>query len=217
MKMVKGMSASSLARYLTHVAQSLQALPQQPIERIADALWQTYERDGTIVVCGNGGSAATASHFACDLAKWTLRPGARRVRALALTDNIPLMTAFSNDQGYSDVFVEQLMTHYRPGDLLFAISGSGNSLNVLHAVAWANAQGATTVGITGFDGGQLASLARISLHIENDHMPAVEDVHSTICHALAVNIGQRIEETLLTIGLEPAYALIAKAVGGVKP
>ncbi|MFV9504560.1 MAG: D-sedoheptulose-7-phosphate isomerase [Oscillochloridaceae bacterium umkhey_bin13] len=210
-----------LMSYLEYVAQSLKVLPQDPLERIADALWHTYECDGTIIVCGNGGSAATASHFACDLAKWTIRPGARRVRAMALTDNIPVMTAFSNDQGYVDVFVEQLMTHYRPGDLLFAISGSGNSANVLHAVAWANQQGATTVGITGFDGGQLATLAQISLHSEIYHMPAVEDVHSTICHALAVEMGRRIEASLLEIQPQPqpehAYVLAARAIGGTLP
>ncbi len=205
---------NSLTQYLDLVAQSLRRLPQAPLAAIADALWETYERDGTIIVCGNGGSAATASHFACDLAKWTIRPGARRVRALALTDNVPMMTAFSNDQSYADVFVEQLMTHYRPGDLLFAISGSGNSPNVLHAVAWANAQGATTVGISGFDGGQLAALARISLHIDTHHMPAVEDVHSTICHALAVGMGMRVEESLVALRSAPEYALVEKVIGG---
>lgn len=87
-----------LNRYLDLVSQSLQQLPHEPLQAIADALWHTYERDGTIIVCGNGGSAATASHFACDLTKWTIKPGARRVRALALTDNVPVMTAFSNDQ-----------------------------------------------------------------------------------------------------------------------
>lgn len=207
----------SITQYLDLVTQSLQRLPQEPLGLIADALWQTYERDGTIIVCGNGGSAATASHFACDLAKWTIRPGARRLRALALTDNIPVMTAFSNDQGYADVFVEQLMTHYRPGDLLVAISGSGNSPNVLHAVAWANAQGATTVGLTGFDGGKLHLMARLGLHSETYHMPAVEDVHSTICHALAVELGLRIEGGLLEVGREPQYALVAKAIGGGHP
>lgn len=208
------MTATPLSRYLDQVAYTLKALPQQPLQRIADAIWTTYECDGTIIVCGNGGSAATASHFACDLAKWTIRPGARRVRAMALTDNVPVMTAFSNDQGYTDVFVEQLMTHYRPGDMLFAISGSGNSPNVLHAVDWANERGALTVGVTGFDGGKLAHLARIVLHTETHYMPAVEDVHSTICHALAVNMGLQIEECLLRETPEPALALLAQAVGG---
>jgi D-sedoheptulose 7-phosphate isomerase len=205
---------NQLSRYLREVATVLEQLPQPALNSIADALWATYERDGTIIVCGNGGSAATASHFACDLAKWTIRPGARRVRALALTDNIPVMTAFSNDQGYSDVFVEQLMTHYRPGDMLFAISGSGNSPNVLQAIAWANEQGAPTVGITGFDGGKLARMAQISLHVENHHMPQVEDVHSTICHALAVEMGLRIEQSALELVQIPNLALLARAVGG---
>ena len=200
--------------YLHEVAQTLQQLPQPALAAIAEALWAAYERDGTIIVCGNGGSAATASHFACDLAKWTIRPGARRVRALALTDNIPVMTAFSNDQSYSDVFVEQLMTHYRPGDLLFAISGSGNSRNVLHAVEWANEQGATTIGITGFDGGKLNSIARIALHVRNNQMPQVEDVHSTICHSLAVEMGIRIEQSVLELARIPNFPLLAQAIGG---
>lgn len=209
------MTGTPLTCYLDHVAHALKTLPQQPLQQIAEAIWSTYECDGTIIVCGNGGSAATASHFACDLAKWTIRPGARRVRAMALTDNIPVMTAVSNDQGYADVFVEQLMTHYRPGDMLFAISGSGNSPNVLHAVSWANLQGALTVGVTGFDGGRLSQMARIVLHTETHHMPAVEDVHSTICHSLAVDMGLRIEGLLLREMPEPAFALLNRTVGGV--
>ncbi|RRR77143.1 MAG: SIS domain-containing protein [Candidatus Viridilinea halotolerans] len=187
---------NQLNAYLQKVALVLQQVPQAPLNAIADALWATYERDGSIIVCGNGGSAATASHFASDLLKWTIHPGARRVRAFALTDNIPVITAFANDQHYSEIFVEQMMTFYRPGDLLFAISGSGNSPNVVQAVTWANRQGATTVGITGFDGGQLAQLATVPLHVAHHHMPQVEDIHSTMCHALAVELGERIKQTV---------------------
>src|SRR5689334_22998173 len=115
--------------YLTQLARTLAAIPRPALEQVAQALWQTYERDATIIVCGNGGSAATASHFACDLTKWTINADRRRLRALALTDNVPLMTAWSNDRYYESMFLEQLITHYRPGDLLFAISGSGNSPN----------------------------------------------------------------------------------------
>src|SRR6186997_2676515 len=160
--------------YLHQVAQTLSQLPHQPLDRIAEALWETYERDGTILICGNGGSAASASHFACDLAKLTISADCRRVRTLALTDNIPLITAWSNNQAYADVFVEQLIGLYRPGDMLFAISGSGNSPNVLRAVEWANQSGAPTVGLTGFDGGKLARLARYSLRMDNNVMPQVE-------------------------------------------
>lgn len=205
-----------LNRYVSQVISTMQLLPQQPLGAIADALWETYKRDGTIFICGNGGSAATASHFACDLAKWTIRPPARRVRALALTDNIPIMTAWSNDQSYASVFVEQLISHYRPGDLVLAISGSGNSPNVLEAVAWANAADAVTVGITGFDGGQLSRIARVPMRVDNYSMPQVEDIHSMICHALAVNLGQQIEESLSELAVEvaaPQLVLLEQAVG----
>jgi len=181
--------------YLTEIARTLAAIPRPALEAVAQALWETYERDGTIFVCGNGGSAATASHLACDLAKWTICPDRRRVRALALTDNVPLMTAWSNDRSYESVFVEQLLTHYRPGDLLVAISGSGNSPNVIQAVMWANQAGAPTIGLSGFDGGKLAKLVRHSLHVENHVMPQVEDAHSAVCHALAVQLGVRIGQS----------------------
>jgi D-sedoheptulose 7-phosphate isomerase len=184
-----------LNTYLLQVAQTLSQVPRQPLDRIAKAIWETYERDGTILICGNGGSAASASHFACDLTKLTISADCRRVRALALTDNIALMTAWSNDQVYADVFVEQLINIYRPGDLLFTISGSGNSPNVLRAVDWANERGAPTVGLTGFDGGKLARLARLSLHVQNDVMPQVEDIHMAICHGLAVAMRRRIADT----------------------
>jgi D-sedoheptulose 7-phosphate isomerase len=191
--------------YLSEVARTLTQLPRRQIAAIAQALWETYDRDGTILVCGNGGSAANASHFACDLAKSTIMPDARRVRALALTDHTSLLTAWSNDQGYADVFVEQLIGLYRPGDLVFAISGSGNSPNVLRAVAWANQQGAPTVGLTGFDGGALAHLAAYSLRMENHNMPQVEDVHMTVCHALALELRARIGQS----------ALLYNAVGSI--
>jgi D-sedoheptulose 7-phosphate isomerase len=184
-----------LDSYLNAVAYTLTSLPRRPLEAVAQAIWATYARDGTIIVCGNGGSAATASHFACDLLKWTVGTDRRRVRALALTDNVPVMTAWSNDKSYESLFLEQLISHYRPGDLLFAISGSGNSPNVIQAVVWANQQGAPTVGLSGFDGGKLAQLASHSLHIDNHMMPQVEDAHSAVCHALAVWLGARLDQS----------------------
>ncbi len=210
-------SMEHLNRYLSQVVSTLQILPQPPLNAIAEALWETYRRDGTIFVCGNGGSAATASHFACDLAKWTIRPPARRVRALALTDNVPIMTAWSNDQSYTSVFVEQMISHYRPGDMIVAISGSGNSPNVLEAVGWANQIGAITVGMSGFDGGKLCRMAQVPMRVENYCMPQVEDAHSMICHALAVNLGQQIEESLSDLTVDasaPQFVLLERMVGG---
>lgn len=197
-----------LTSYFVQMSRTLEQLPLAPLQQIADALWDAYERDATIFVCGNGGSAATASHFVCDLSKWTIQAQARRVRAIALTDNVPLITAWSNDQNYADVFVEQLKALYRDGDVIVAISGSGNSPNVVRAVEWGNAVGAVTVGITGFDGGRLHQIAQIGLHINNSFMPQVEDIHSTICHALAVNLGKQIEASLQPVVLR------AMAVGG---
>lgn len=178
--------------YLTSLGAALTATPREPLQAIEAALWATYERDGTILICGNGGSAATATHFACDLAKWTITPGHRRLRALALTDNVALMTAWSNDTAYERLFVEQLISCFRSGDTLVAISGSGNSPSVLRAVEWANAAGAPTVAFTGFGGGKLASLASIAHIAPSQFMPEVEDVHMALCHALAVTLGERI-------------------------
>lgn len=205
-----------LTDYVEQVAATLRTLPQGPLSVVAETLWQTYLRDGTVFICGNGGSAATASHFACDLSKWTSRPGVRRVRAFALTDSLPVMTAWSNDQSYADIFVEQLATHYRPGDLLFAISGSGNSENVLRATAWARAVDAPTIGLCGFDGGRLAHAASLVVHVENYSMPQVEDAHSTVCHALAVNLGCIIDRARLETDsrLLPASPLLLERMIG---
>ncbi|MGQ9549453.1 MAG: D-sedoheptulose-7-phosphate isomerase [Roseiflexus sp.] len=178
--------------YLASLATTLTTVPRDPLHAIEEALWQTYLRDGAIIICGNGGSAATASHFACDLAKWTISGGCRRLRALALTDNVPLMTAWSNDTAYERVFVEQVMSLYRPGDTLVAISGSGNSPNVLRAVEWMASQGAVTIGLTGFNGGKLVTLAQIVVVVPSHFMPEVEDVHLALCHSLAVALGERI-------------------------
>jgi len=188
--------------------QTLTQLPLGALQQVADALWEAYERDATIFICGNGGSAATASHFACDLAKWTINAHVRRVRAIALTDNVPLMTAWSNDQAYADIFVEQLKALYRDGDVIVAISGSGNSPNVVRAIEWGNAVGATTIALTGFDGGRLNQIAQIKLHVNHHFMPQVEDIHSTICHALAVHLGKQIATAFHPIVLQEI------AVGG---
>ncbi|NOK60342.1 MAG: SIS domain-containing protein [Chloroflexi bacterium AL-W] len=186
----------NIGAYLESLAATLSATPHAALQSIEQSLWATYQRDGTIIICGNGGSAATASHFACDLAKWTICKGQPRVRSTALTDNVPVMLAWSNDTHYERVFVEQLMNLYRPGDTLVAISGSGNSPSVLRAVEWANEQGVDTISMTGFGGGQLDKIAQVGVIAPSHFMPEVEDVHMAICHALAVSIGKRIKQLL---------------------
>lgn len=177
--------------YFDWIAGALAGIELDDLAAIEQALWDTYQRGGTIFVCGNGGNAATASHFVCDLMKLTIAADTQRMRAIALTDNLPLLTAWGNDEGYDRVFVEQLASLSRPGDTLVALSASGNSPNVLHAVRWANAQNLRTIGITGYNGGKLAAIAQETLIIPSENMQVIEDIQSIICHALASGLAHR--------------------------
>ena len=181
-----------MQQYFRQLATVLANVSDAQSNDVLEVLWQTYERDNTVIVCGNGGSAASASHLVCDLGKWTVVPDKRRFRAIALTDNMPLVTAWGNDTAYDQVFVEQLPMFFRPGDTLVAISGSGNSPNVLNACDWVKAHGGTTVGMSGFGGGKLANVADVAFVAPSSFMPEVEDVHIALCHALAVNLANRI-------------------------
>ncbi|NOY05026.1 MAG: SIS domain-containing protein [Chlorobi bacterium] len=185
-----------LSDYIEHVTGHARSIPEANVEEVVDALLNVYESGKTVFVIGNGGSAANASHFAQDLAKGTLRDPAqvRRLRALSLTDNSSFMTALANDEGYEHIFVQQLKTFARPGDLLIAISGSGNSANVLRAVEWARTNDLLTVAFTGFDGGRLHSLADINVHTELPDMCATEAIHSILFHFVAEEVKRRMAE-----------------------
>ena len=137
-----------------------------------------------IFVCGNGGSASTASHFACDMVKGASYQHKQRFRIMALTDSLPTLTAYSNDVSYECVFVEQLKNFAEPGDVLMGISGSGNSPNVLRAFEYANSIGCKTLALTGRDGGKLGPLAQINIQVAEPHMGRIEDAHMIICHMI---------------------------------
>lgn len=184
-----------IADYLDEVGALLYSLPRQPLQEIIDALLIAYTYGRTIYVIGNGGSASTATHFACDLQKWTLTAGQPRVKAIALTDNMALFSAYANDDGYEHVFEAQLRTLLRPGDVVVAISGSGRSPNVLRAVAFANEHGAVTIGLTGFSGGELAGMADHYLVVPSTRMNQIEDVHMTLCHLIADAVRAALSET----------------------
>jgi D-sedoheptulose 7-phosphate isomerase len=177
---------NSLSKYFFGVLETLPRLPAGDIERIALELICAYENNRTIFICGNGGSAALASHLACDLNKgvsWKF--AGKRFRAVSLADNIPLMTAWANDQGYSDIFAEQLRNHIEPGDVVLAISGSGNSPNVLNALKLARGVEAVTLGLTGFNGGQMPPLCDVCCIVPSQIMEQIEDAHMIISHALS--------------------------------
>ena len=176
----------AVERYLAEVAEMTMALPRAEIRRVVQAVREARDRGQQVILLGNGGSGATASHMACDLAKTSIVAGARRIKAFALTDNAPLITAWANDLTYEDAFAEQLVNIVQPGDLVIAISGSGNSVNVLRAVGVAKAAGARTVGLTGYPGGRLKEIVDISVIVPSCRMEQAEDAHLILNHAISV-------------------------------
>jgi D-sedoheptulose 7-phosphate isomerase len=184
--------------YLDRVAAELRRLDMAEISRFSDAIFRCYETGRCVFLCGNGGSGSNASHFCEDLGKGTIRredytnDAKRRLRVISLTDNTPYILAWANDEGFERIFVEQLKNLASPGDLLVAISGSGNSPNVLRAVEWAAGHGLETFALTGFDGGKLRALARQGLHVPVDDMGVVESIHLTVFHWVLDNLYARI-------------------------
>jgi D-sedoheptulose 7-phosphate isomerase len=184
--------------FLARVAQELQRIDPVQVKALADAMYDCYQNDRFIFLIGNGGSGSNASHFCEDVGKGTLRredfdnDKKKRFRILSLTDNTPYILAWGNDEGFERVFVEQLKNLAGPGDLLIAISGSGNSSNILKAVEWANAHGMKTFGCTGFSGGKLRTLAQQGLHVALDDMGIVESIHLTAFHWVVDDLHRRI-------------------------
>jgi len=178
--------------YLNAISGILRNLPLTKIEQIMELIYKTYLNDRFIFLLGNGGSAATASHLACDLGKGTVAPGEKRMKVLSLTDNLPLITAWANDTDYEHIFAEQLAHFVSSGDLVVGISGSGKSKNVLNALHLAKEYGATTVGLTGFDGGEMKDLVDYYLIVPSNNMQQIEDCHLIITHLIFSLLRDRI-------------------------
>lgn len=176
--------AAFLEDYRKQVIEVFLKVKQEDVVNLIRLLESARAEDRQIFVCGNGGSAATASHFATDLGKGASYGKEKRFRVLSLTDNIPWISALANDTDYSMIFVEQLKNYARPGDLLIAFSGSGNSPNVVCATEWARQNGVVTIGITGRPGGSLGRLAAHPVHVESSHMGRIEDAHFFLQHIL---------------------------------
>ena len=187
-------SGLTAREYLASVQEVLQRLDHAVIDRMAEAVWRGYEAGKTLFLFGNGGSAALASHFACDMAKGTVTGGERRLKAIALTDNVPLLTAWANDKGYEDIFSEQLDALAQKGDLAMAISGSGNSPNVVNGLGAARRLGLQTLALTGFAGGRAKPLADLCLVVPSDLMQHIEDAHLCASHAIFLAIRERMKQ-----------------------
>lgn len=190
-----------IAEYFQMLAQELNRLDQRALEDLSELLFDAWQNDRWVFVCGNGGSAATANHLAQDLAKGLIRDAdlraftIKRLRSMSLVANVAWVTALGNDLGYDQVFVQQLANYAGPKDVLIAISGSGNSPNILAAVEWANARGLLTYGMTGFGGGRLKQIQHHGLHVALDDMEMVESIHSCVCHWLVDELRARIYKT----------------------
>jgi D-sedoheptulose 7-phosphate isomerase len=182
-----------ISDYLDRVCEDIRSMDAAQIEAVSELIESAYDEGRFVFIIGNGGSGANASHFCEDLAKCTLRDfeSQKRLKVLSLTDNAAAIMAWGNDEGYDRIFLEQLKNLASPGDLLLAISGSGNSPNILKAVNWANERGLNTVGITGFGGGKLKTLAHYNLHAPVDDMGIAESLHLVVFHWIIDDLYRR--------------------------
>jgi D-sedoheptulose 7-phosphate isomerase len=188
----------NLPSYLERLNREVARLNHPDIQKGADLVFDAWKNDRFVFIIGNGGSGTTASHMAEDLGKSTLRPAdlnnesKKRLKVLSLTDNAGWLLAVGNDCGYDQVFVQQLMNYGTKGDLLLAISGSGNSPNILQAVDWANRHGLVTFGLTGYSGGKLKQMQQHGLHVELDDMGMIESIHLCVFHWVLNDVYARI-------------------------
>ncbi len=178
------MWSNLIANYLTELRAALDRLDTEDLIRALSALEDAHRNGKRIFTIGNGGSAATANHFACDFGKNAIKDEENRFKIISLAEGICAITAYGNDMGYENTFVQQLKNLMDPGDILIAISASGNSPNIIRAVEYARAQKSFVIGLTGFDGGRLKGLSDINIHAATDVIEAVEDVHLIALHII---------------------------------
>jgi len=178
--------------YISHLQKAISEIPICKIEEITKLLLDAYREDRQIFIFGNGGSASTASHFACDLGKGTISENCKRFRAISLTDNIALITAWANDTCYDEIFKNQLENLINPGDIVIGISASGNSKNILNAIEYAKLMGCITIGFAGFGGGQLASMVDECIIVNSYRYGPVEDIHLILEHTISFCISEEL-------------------------
>jgi D-sedoheptulose 7-phosphate isomerase len=190
--------------YLAEMHKVIDDISIDDIDRAVELLWAAWEREGQVFTCGNGGSASTATHFACDLAKTTIVGDRKRFRAYCLNDNIPLVSALINDEGFDNLFYEQLKNSFREGDVLICISvhgGAGSdkaglwSQNLLKAMKYASDNGGKTIGLSGFDGGPMKDIADACIVVPIDSTPQVESFHLALEHLICARLRQKIAES----------------------
>lgn len=185
------------SRYQADLLTALQSIDLVKVSRAIDILAEARDQGNRIFVCGNGGSASMSSHFAADMVKGASFGRAARFRILSLVDSVPTLTAYSNDVSYECVFVEQLKNFAECGDVVLAVSSSGNSLNVVHAVEYGNSIGCKTIALTGREGGKLGPVAQLSIHVPHAHTGRIEDTHGIILHMISYYFIERQDPSLM--------------------
>lgn len=193
--------SEDLRDYIREAQKAIRGMPLDPVEEFVQVLRDAWKAGRSVFVFGNGGSSATASHFTNDLNKTAIVNGHGRFRAIALTDNVPLITAWANDASYDDVFAEQMLNFIRRGDVVVGISTSGNSKNVIRAIQLARSAGALTVGLTGLTGGKLVKAADLCISVPTDDVLQIEGIHSVLLHAIVYRFLQLIREEESTTNL----------------
>jgi D-sedoheptulose 7-phosphate isomerase len=194
-----------IVKYISDLKQTLEVLPLENIDQVITTLHEARMRGRQIFIMGNGGSASTASHMVCDLGKNTRHQGWPNFKVIGLADNMAIFSAYANDEGYENVFCNQLDSLLLPDDVVIAISASGNSPNVLKAVELANNRGATTIGFTGFDGGRLASMVNVSLNVASNSIEQVEDIHLMLEHLITKVLGEEVRQLSASGHLEELF------------
>lgn len=200
-----------IASYIDVLQQTLDRLPKGLIAQVIDILHNARMNGKQIFIMGNGGSASTASHFVCDLAKNTRKDNIPHYRVIGLTDNMAIFSAYANDDGYENVFAQQLANLIKPNDVVIGISASGNSQNVLNAIVEAKKYNATTIAFTGFDGGHLGQMVNINIHVKSDIIEHVEDIHLILEHMIVKVIK---EQAILNANITTSVAELPVGVIG---
>ena len=200
-----------IASYIDVLQQTLDRLPKGLIAQVIDILHNARMNGKQIFIMGNGGSASTASHFVCDLAKNTRKDNIPHYRVIGLTDNMAIFSAYANDDGYENVFAQQLANLIKPNDVVIGISASGNSQNVLNAIVEAKKYNATTIAFTGFDGGHLGQMVNINIHVKSDIIEHVEDIHLILEHMIVKVIK---EQAILNANITTSVAELPVGVNG---
>lgn len=186
-------------QYFGEVEQMMRAISMPHLQRVLDIVEQTYHEGHRVFIMGNGGSAATASHFALDLAKNTIMPGAPRLKAISLTDHVPLITAWSNDTAYEHIFAEQLANLIEPGDTVIGISASGNSLNVINAIRLARQSRAWTIALLGAHGGKIKELVDAYVLAPGHNIEQEEDAHMILAHIITRHMREIVRRYATTL------------------